>query len=161
MLDSSHDNLGLITKTPDDQIITVFVQQICCCINFHLCIIPAAKERTWHSGQPFFFCFCIQLCHRKSSLVPSIRRINEIHRNLWHNESSVMCVGCRAWQQVLFCMSINSDGSCWCHTSLHLNFRLVRAMFAQVWTKKQNLGWCDVQHSSFLGVCIICDARAA
>lgn len=25
---------------------------------------------------------------------------------------AVMCMGCRAWQQVLFCMSINSDGSC-------------------------------------------------
>lgn len=45
-LHSGRGYLGLITKTPDDQIITVFVQQICCRINLHLCSIPAVNEGT-------------------------------------------------------------------------------------------------------------------
>ncbi len=73
--DSWHEYLALKTKAPDDQIITVFVQQICRYINFPPCAIPAVNEGTLHSGELFFvFCLCIQICHWKSSLVPSIRQ---------------------------------------------------------------------------------------
>lgn len=52
--DSGREYLGLITKTPDDQIITVFVQQICCYINLHACTIPAVNERTIAQRKAFF-----------------------------------------------------------------------------------------------------------
>lgn len=68
--DSWHKYLGLITKTPDDQIITVFVQQICRCINFPSCTIPAVNEGTWHSGKLFAFCFLHPNLSLKKQLGP-------------------------------------------------------------------------------------------
>lgn len=40
-VDSWCEYLGFLTKTPDDQVITVFIQQICRRINFHSSAVPA------------------------------------------------------------------------------------------------------------------------
>lgn len=59
--DSWREYLGLRTKTPDDHIITAFVQNVASIIVFFLCAIHAVNEGTLHSGKLLCFCFCIQI----------------------------------------------------------------------------------------------------
>lgn len=73
--DSWCDYLGLITKTPDDQIITVFVQQICWRINSPSCTIPAVRESEHCTVESFFFfAFASRFVIEKAAWSPQLGR---------------------------------------------------------------------------------------
>lgn len=78
-LDARRGYLGLIIKTPDDQIITLFVQQICRCADFHLYkgALPS-KKPVW--------VFVVVVAPVR--LYSSSTTFAGICRNQWHNESS-------------------------------------------------------------------------
>lgn len=77
--------LGLITKAPDDQIITVFVQQICRCINLHLRTTPTVNKGTIAQWKAFcVFTFASRFVIEKAAWSHLGRTFNQ---DEWHNES--------------------------------------------------------------------------